>query len=72
MFRRKNKSYKRERKRTFSSSISEKFHVSIESASNILKRKLEYTNDYELNKNEKLKRKLKNESSADVNAQVYE
>lgn len=31
--------------------LSEKFHISIGAVSNILKRKLEYTNDYELNRN---------------------
>ncbi len=30
--------------------LSEKFHISIGAVSNILKRKLEYTNDYELNR----------------------
>ena len=47
--------------------LSEKFHISIGAVSHILKRKLEYTNDYELNRNKKLKRKFKDESNQDLN-----
>jgi len=34
--------------------LSDEFQISIGAVSNILKRKLEYTDDYELNKNKKL------------------
>ena len=50
--------------------LSEKFHISIGAVSNILKRKLEYTNDYELNRNKKLKRKSKNEFNQDINRRL--
>ena len=36
--------------------ISDKFQISVGAVSNISKRKLEYTDDYELNRNKKLKR----------------
>ena len=50
--------------------LSERFHISIGAVSNILKRKLEYTNDYELNRNKKLKRKSKNEFNQDINRRL--
>jgi len=37
--------------------LKDKFHVSVGSISNILKRKNEYMDDYECNKNKKMKRK---------------
>jgi predicted DNA-binding protein YlxM (UPF0122 family) len=42
----------------------EKYNISLDSLSDILKRKIEYLNDYETNKNQNVKRKLK-----DTNAQ---
>jgi transposase len=52
--------------------LCEKFHVSIGAVSNILKRKCEYTDDYEANKNKKVKRKHKHDFSQEVNDNVYE
>ncbi|CAF3999186.1 unnamed protein product [Rotaria sordida] len=52
--------------------LCDKFQISIGAVSNILKRKLEYTDDYELNRNKKLKRKSKNEFNQDINTHVYE
>ena len=43
--------------------LSERFQVSVGAVSNILKRKAEYTDDYELNRNKKIKRKLKDDVS---------
>ena len=40
--------------------------------SNILKRKSEYTYDYETHKNKKVKRKLKNDVRQEINDNVYE
>jgi predicted transcriptional regulator len=37
--------------------LRDKFHVSVGAVSNILKRKNEYMNDYETNRNKKVKRK---------------
>ena len=37
---------------------SDKFQISLGSVSNILKRKLEYTDDYQLNRNKKIKTKI--------------
>jgi len=37
--------------------LKDKFHVSVGSISNIIKRKNEYMDDYECNKNKKMKRK---------------
>ena len=51
---------------------SDKFQISVGAVSTILKRKLEYTDDNELNRNKKSKRKLKNEFNQDINTQVYE
>ena len=42
--------------------FSDRFQISVGAVSNILKRKFEYTNDYETNRNKKLKRKFKDES----------
>src|SRR4051812_19648113 len=52
--------------------LKEKFHVSLGSISNILKRKHEYVNDYECNHNKKLKRKMKNNIGQTINDNVYE
>ncbi|CAF4098004.1 unnamed protein product [Rotaria magnacalcarata] len=52
--------------------LSEKFNISLGAVSNILKRKGEYTNDYETNRNKKLKRKLKSDTSQEINDNVYE
>ena len=52
--------------------LSDKFQITLGAVSNILKRKLEYTDDYELNRNKKLKRKFKNDLNQDINAHVYE
>ena len=41
--------------------LKDKFHVSIGAVSNILKRKSEYINDYETNRNKKVKRKMRDE-----------
>jgi transposase len=43
--------------------LSDRFKVSVGAVSNILKRELEYTNDFESNRNKKIKRKLKDDSS---------
>jgi hypothetical protein len=51
--------------------LSGRFHISVGAVSNILKRKLEYTNDYETNRNKKLKRKIKVDSSQEINDNVY-
>ena len=52
--------------------LSKKFNISLDAVSNILKRKGEYTNDYETNRNKKLKRKLKNDISQEINDNAYE
>jgi len=52
--------------------LRDKFHISIGSISNILKRKLEYLDDYELNKNKEVKRKIKNEVNQTINENVYD
>ncbi|CAF1172021.1 unnamed protein product [Rotaria sordida] len=52
--------------------LSEKFEISLGAVSNILKRKCEYTNDYETNCNKKLKRKLKDDLRQEINDNVYE
>ena len=49
-----------------------RFDISIGAVSNILKRKCEYTNDYETNKNKKVRRKYKNDLSQEINDDVYE
>ncbi len=45
----------------------DQIQISVGAVSNILKRKLEYTNHYELNRN----KKLKNEFNQDINTHVY-
>ena len=52
--------------------LSNKFQISIGAVSNIMKRKTEYTDDYESNINKNFKRKLKNEFNKDLNTHVYE
>ncbi len=53
--------------------LSDKFKLSIGAVSNVLKRKYEYTNDYETNQNKKVKRKLKGgDIRQEVNDNVYE
>ena len=52
--------------------LSGKFQVSVGAVSNILKRKHEYIDDYESNKNKKVKRKLKDDTGQQINDQVYE
>jgi transposase len=52
--------------------LSDRFQVSVGSVSNILKRKLEYTNDYETNRNKKVKRKLRDDTNFNINENVYE
>ena len=52
--------------------LSNKFQISIGTVSNMMKRKTEYTDDYESNINKKFKRKLKNEFNRDLNTHVYE
>jgi hypothetical protein len=52
--------------------LCDSFHISIGAVSNILKRKCEYTNDYETNKNKKVKRKYKHDFSQEINDNVYE
>ena len=41
--------------------LRDKFQISIGAVSNILKKKSEYSEDYQLNRNKKFKRKFKNE-----------
>lgn len=71
MFTRKKNLWKR-RKGLSYRELSNKFQISIGAVSNILKRKLEYTNDYESKRNKILKRKFKNEFNQDANTYVYE
>ena len=52
--------------------LSEKYHVSLSSVCNILKRKTEYLHDYETNQNQNIKRKFKNFDSIKLDEQVYE
>lgn len=52
--------------------LSDRFEISVGAVSNILKRKLEYTNDYETNRNKRIKRKLREDSNATINEHVYE
>lgn len=52
--------------------LSERFRISIGSVSNIVKRKLEYTEDYETNRNKKINRRCREDSNQDVNEGVYE
>jgi hypothetical protein len=43
--------------------LSDQFQISVGSVSNILKRKAEYTDDYEANRNKKLKHKVREDSN---------
>ena len=52
--------------------LSDRFQISLGAVSNILKRKSEYTHDYETNLNKKIKRKVRNDSSQEINDTVYE
>ena len=52
--------------------LDDRFHISVGAVSNILKRKLEYTNDYEANRNKRSKRKTRVDSSQQINDNVYE
>ena len=52
--------------------LGDRFQISVGAVSNILKRKAEYTNDYETNRNKKLKRKFKDDLSQEINENVYE
>lgn len=51
----------KKKKRLSHRQLKEKFQVSLGAVSNILKRKHEYTHDYEANCSKKLKRKFKDE-----------
>ena len=57
---------------TYHRKLSQKFNISLGAVSNILKRKDEYTSDYETSRNKKLTRKLKNDISQEINDNVYE
>jgi hypothetical protein len=46
--------------------LKDKFHVSVGSISNILKRKNEYLDDYECNKSKKMKRKSTNNFTQEI------
>jgi hypothetical protein len=48
--------------------LKDKFHISLRAVSNILKRKREYIDDFECNRNKKLKRKMK----GDPGQTIYE
>ncbi len=52
--------------------LKEKFNVSVGSISNILKRKNEYLDDYECNRNKKMKRKSTNDLTQKINDGVYD
>ncbi|CAF2983977.1 unnamed protein product [Rotaria sp. Silwood2] len=52
--------------------LKDKFYVSIGSVSNILKRKNEYLDDDECNKNKKMKRKTNNDLNRQISDGVYE
>ena len=52
--------------------LKDKFRVSLETVSNILKRKNEYPDDYESNQNKKFKRKLKDEFGQTINNVIYQ
>lgn len=46
--------------------LSDRFEISVGTVSSILKRKVEYTYDYETNKNKRIKRKLREDSNTDT------
>ena len=52
--------------------VVEKYNVSIDCVSNILKQKIEYLDDYESNQNKKIKRRVTNNLSQQINDRVYE
>ena len=52
--------------------LKDKFHVSVGSISNILKRKNEYMDDYECNKNKKMKRKSTINITQEISEKTYE
>jgi transposase len=52
--------------------LAAKYNISFGSVSNILKRKKEYLNDYEANRNQNVKRKFKNENGQQLDDQIYE
>ena len=52
--------------------LKDKFQVSIGAISDILKRKHEYIDDYQCNRNKKLKRKMKCDLGQTINDNVYE
>jgi transposase len=52
--------------------LSTKYHCSIGSISNILKRKDEYLSDYETNRNKDTKRKLKDDTSLRIDEITFE
>jgi uncharacterized protein (DUF2461 family) len=53
--------------------LSENYHISLGSVSNILKRRKEYLHDYETNQNQQVKRKFKNVNSQKLlDDHVYE
>ena len=49
-----------------------KYHISLGSVSNILKRKREYVHDYKTNQNQQVKRKFHNMTSQKLDEHVYE
>ncbi|CAF4543840.1 unnamed protein product [Rotaria sp. Silwood2] len=52
--------------------LTEKYHISLGSVCNILKRKEEYLHDYETNQNQNVKRKFRNFDSGKLDEQVFE
>lgn len=52
--------------------LSDRFQISVGAVSNIVKRKLEYTSDYETNRNKRVERKLKEDTNVDISESVYE
>jgi predicted DNA-binding protein YlxM (UPF0122 family) len=52
--------------------LADKYKISIGSVSNIIKRKVEYIEDYEQNENSSKKRNVRNEFSQQLDQKVYE
>lgn len=52
--------------------LSDRFQISVGAVSNILKRKSEYTSDYENNRNKRVKRKLRDDTNSEISENVYE
>ncbi|CAF1163268.1 unnamed protein product [Adineta steineri] len=52
--------------------LKDKFHISVGSISNILKRKNEYLDDYECNQSKKMKRKSTNNFTQQLGEKTYE